>query len=497
MGDKDREVPGFNQELEEYRQVKEVIANYPMMPFSLRRDGDAWAVETDSGPVRVERFRHSLPEFFFVLSAVGFLREKGFGSLPKIFNNLRGQPVTEHSSGLFCVMENPPGEPINAREIDVLTGITRHLAELHRASVGFNPPPVVAGIRQDWGDWEEKWQYRLDELYRLGEEAQHHKGDFEHLYLKVLDDFIQDGVNALEKLKSLDIRAIIEDERLRGGLCQRDYKPVNILAHKDGYWLRDYDDFAGQSHLEDVARFIKEVGGWEAERIQYIFDVYSQVYNLSEQEKEAVLAYLKLPLDLWKVARNHYLRGKPEKHNLKAVIQEMTKRKRCFNQLENPRHLTMPVGHLPWVWGLPTENPPSASVDEYWGHWNWGDNWQVNAWTPQTYHAEELPEVAAELPEEADGGTTGLVMEDVSAAGTLELAEEQPLFIEEDKTAESVTDQTEKEADDCLVAPDDHEAAEVWTPHVPVMDDGSLPEEGGMVEPKRVIVWKSFPKPLK
>ncbi|HEX2953844.1 MAG TPA: hypothetical protein VHR47_07655, partial [Bacillota bacterium] len=110
-------------------------------PYSLRREDDAWVMDTDHGMVRVERFRHSLPEFFFVLSAISYLREKGFISLPRLFNNLKGQPITEHPNGLFLVMENPQGRPVNLDQIDALTGVTRHLAELHRASVGFNPPP--------------------------------------------------------------------------------------------------------------------------------------------------------------------------------------------------------------------------------------------------------------------------------------------------------------------------------------------------------------------
>ncbi|HEX2953843.1 MAG TPA: hypothetical protein VHR47_07650 [Bacillota bacterium] len=192
-----------------------------------------------------------------------------------------------------------------------------------------------------------------------------------------MDDFIQDGVRALEKLKALDIRTIIDEEKLRGGLCQRDYKPNHLLEGQDGYRLLDFDDFAGQSHLEDIARFIKEVGDWEAEKIQYIFNVYSEVYHISEPEKEAILAYLKLPLDLWKVARNHYLRDKPQKQNLKKVVQEMNRRKRCFSQLENPKRMMMAVTPTTWNWDLPSEQPRGSSIDEYWNRWNWGDNWQV------------------------------------------------------------------------------------------------------------------------
>lgn len=499
MGEKNREVPGFNQELEEYRQIKEVVAEYPVTPYSLRREGNAWAMETDAGPIRVEKFRHSLPEFFFVLSAVGFLRDRGLGSLPKLFNNRNGQPVTEQPNGLFCVIENPSGRVVDAREIDVLTGITRHLAELHRTSVGYTPPPLVADIRQDWGDWEEKWQYRLDELYRLGEEAQHHKGEFEHLYLKVLDDFIQDGVDGLEQLKSLGIRAIVEEERLRGGLCQRDYKPANLLEHKDGYWLRDFDDFAGQSHLEDIARFIKEVGDWEPDRIRYIFEVYSQVYALSETEKEAVKAYLKLPLDLWKVARNHYLRGKPQKSNLKAVIQEMTKRKRCFNQLEDPRHSTRAVGHLPWVWGLPAETPPPASLDQYWGRWDWGNNWQAVGGSPSPVAANETinqGEVswnwAAYPGMTPDQGWSEKPTETLASEGVCEMISGDD---DSSKSEELEMSSEDKDIDLEMDAKNDDISFPEPEPETAITEEEEVLDPVVSDQPK-ILIWKAFPKPL-
>jgi CotS family spore coat protein len=526
MSEKNRKAPGFNEEIIGYQQVKDVMANYSITPFSLRREGDAWVMETDQGSVRVERFRHSLPEFFFVLSAVSYLREKGFSSLPGLFNNKKGQPITEHPDGFFLVMENPPGRPVDLTQIDALTGVTRHLAELHRASVGFTPPPVLDGIRQDWGDWEEKWQYRLDELYRLGEEAQHHKGDFEHLFLKVLDDFIQDGVRALEKLKALNIRAIVEEEKLRGGLCQRDYKPGNLRENEDGYRLIDFDDFAGQSHLEDVARFIKEVGDWDPEKIQYIFNVYSEVYHISEPEKEAILAYLKLPLDLWKVARNHYLRDKPQKQNLKKVVQEMNRRKRCFSYLENPKRTAMAVNPATWTWDLPAVQPQGSSIDEYWNRWNWGNVWQVAGekpaetepeshgydYVPDGYYAQNATNVDGPFGE--DFAAQGLATMDPPVPSaetetfeTMAQPESSTEAQEPDlpSAMETLAPTTVETVAETMEMPADPEESQQETleqeedeeqPAIAVEQETDIVAHAPVASAPKITVWKSFPKPL-
>lgn len=362
----------FRQEMEAYRQIKEVLGHYDLAVLSLKRCGKSWVAQTEEGMVRVERFNHSMVEFFFVLSALQYFNKRNFCAFPRLILDRDGRPVVQHDGRLFFVVEEPEGAQPNVAEIHVLTGMTRHLAEMHRASVGFSAPAPLQDVRQDWGDWEEKWQFRLDELYRLGEEAQHRRGDFDKAYLKVLDDFLNDGVEGLETLKKLNFREMIEGERLRGGLCHRDFKPENMVERKNSYILTDFDDFAGQSRLEDVARFIAEVGGWDPDRIQYIFDVYNQVYAISPEEREAVLAYLKLPLDLWRVARNYYFRDKPQKRSLRKVAQDMMQRKRCYSRLyENYRNQITPVVNCPWVWGA-VETPQGPTYDELWAQLNAG-----------------------------------------------------------------------------------------------------------------------------
>lgn len=368
--ERERNIRVFRDDLTAYQQVREVLADYPLNPISIRNQGKTWVAQTEQGNFRVERFNHSIPEFFFVLASIEYLESKGCSAFPEIWLNINERPLTEKQYGLFFVTEYPDGQAVDVQEIDVLTRMVRNLADLHRLSVGFTPPELLQNIRQDWGDWEEKWQYRLDELYRLGEEAQHRRGDFDKEYLKGLDDALRDGVDALETLKRLGFRQIVEVERARGGLCHRDYRPINLLEKDDGYWLLDFDDFAGQSHLEDIARLIKEVGGWDADRINYILNEYQKIYAIAPEEKEAIFAYLKLPSDLWRIARNYYVKGKPQKRNLKGVLNEMKDKKRCFHQLAHPRDIRMNVEELPWMWSIPPEPTPIGAVDDYWNAWN-------------------------------------------------------------------------------------------------------------------------------
>lgn len=86
-----------------------------------------------------------------------------------------------------------------------------------------------------------------------------------------------------------------------------------------------------------------------------------------------MLAYLKLPLDLWRVARNYYFRDKPQKRSLRKVAQDMMQRKRCYSRLyENYRNQITPVVNCPWVWGA-VETPQGPTYDELWAQLNAGD----------------------------------------------------------------------------------------------------------------------------
>ena len=370
MPDKNRNSSPFSDELSAYRQIKEVISNYPISPDILRRRGNSWLITSGDNTFLIKRFNHSIPEFFFVLSAVEYLREQGFSALPNFILNNQNQPVSQNQYGIFYITEGLNGTQVDANEIHVLSGITRQMAKMHRVSIGFSPPEPLRMVRQDWGDWEEKWHYRLDELYRLGEEAQHRKEDFDKTYLKLLDDALRDGVEALECLKRINFREITEEERARGGLCHRDYKPEYILEGEGSkYWLQDFDDLAGQSHLEDVARFIKEVGEWDANKINFILDEYSQIFAVSPLEIEAITAYLKLPLDLWRIARNYYLRGKPQKRSLRQLMGEMKRRRQCFKDLCRPKDVLVNIPELPWLWGVPPDTITNAKVEDFWSQW--------------------------------------------------------------------------------------------------------------------------------
>lgn len=494
--ERDRNERNFRENLIAYQQVKEVLADYPFRYQAIRNVGRTWVAHTDQGVVRVERFNHSVPEFFFVLASVEYLAGKGFSAFPQLCLNTSERPLTEKDYGLFFVTEYPDGQTVDVQEIDVLTRMVCHMAELHRTSVGFTPPEPLKNIRQDWGDWEEKWQYRLDELYRLGEEAQHRRGDFDKEYLKGLDDALRDGVHALETLKRLGFREIVEVERLRGGLCHRDYRPVNLLEKEHGYWLLDFDDFAGQSHLEDIARLIKEVGAWDADRINYILKEYSQIYAIAPEEREAIFAYLKLPSDLWRVARNYYVKGKPQKRSLKGVINAMKDRKRCFHQLAHPQEVTLSVEELPWMWSIPPEPMPMGSIDEYWNDWNKAIYFKP-AIEPSDFSTEAVEPMLQPETEKIVEEWMAALKTNQPSPMPMEAETEQESF---DISSELVTDETE-DVSDRLITNESNEiflsthAEEPMTAvDESVLEDKGTAKGSNQQEVSKIVVWKSFPK---
>ena len=272
-----------------------------------------WKVETASANFCLKRIRKSLPIVKFTSAAQDYLHKKGAlvaGIVPTKDQGL----YFEHEGYGLVLYEWIDGSDLIMEEIEehAYHGLTG-LAQFHKDSVGFVPPPDCQTYNR-MGKWPAHYQGLVDELKEWVDVAKNESTPFNEAYLLYANEMIELAERATQLLNESSYYDWVNEIGEHGYMCHQDYGKGNALYTDQGVYVLDLDNLTYDIPIRDIRKLItkriEEIGEWKQEDIQNMVNHYTTILPLTEEQIRILYIDMLFPHQFYGVAKNPFKKGK-------------------------------------------------------------------------------------------------------------------------------------------------------------------------------------------
>lgn len=286
---------------------------------------EAKAIEKVKGAYRIEAkdkiyclkiVKYELSHFLFILAAINHLNNNGFKYAPKVFNTVNGKEYIAIDGFFAYITEWIKGREVSYDNLIELSLAAKKLAELHKASEGFQVQEYMKP-RVGWFKWIEVYRTRRgeildfrDRIYKKAERTM-----FDTYYLQLMEDALQRCDNAITNLCNSKYELRMLDEICRRGFCHHDYAHHNILiSDNNDLNIIDFDYCILDTHLHDLSSLLiraMKYDKWNEERMKIILSSYNSIYPVIQDEIPIMAGFIEFPQDYWQRGIQYYWENKP------------------------------------------------------------------------------------------------------------------------------------------------------------------------------------------
>lgn len=295
-----------------------VISCYDVKPDAVKviQSGGiktVWKIGTAKKNFCLKRLKQAPEKALFTINAQNYMSCRG-AKVPAVRRALNGNLFTVMNGELFVLYDWIEGRPINMDIKSHLAGAVRGIAEFHRDSAGYTPPPgcQVSSKLGRWPHHYESMLVRFKEWKEVARESRHQA--LSKVFLTYVDEFIGRGEKALELLKSSGYDETIQSLEKRKTLCHQDYGEGNALLTEKGIYVIDLDGVTYDLPCRDLRKIINKqmagAGGWSQKNLSSIVKWYCEVNPLSQNLLRLLYIDLLFPHEFHDTAKNPYRKNK-------------------------------------------------------------------------------------------------------------------------------------------------------------------------------------------
>lgn len=317
--------------------TKQILAEYDLKIDNVEKLGKVWKVYTDRGIKCLMAFEGNEERLKFIFEGLEHIAKRGFRNAIRFIRTKHGQPYILHSKNkIFYLSDWFEGRNCNfTNEEDILLAAD-YLGKLHLAAEGFRPIINETEIDPEldvWNDWIGRLESRINELGQYKDIAgkKAHKSKFDKNFLKYVDYYITQSIQALKLLKDSKYPTYKTEEASKGFICHRSYSETNLIISQDNSInIVDFDNCIQDIKIYDLTRFLEVVlirNRWSWELARGALRNYGQIINLTDDDLKIALSLLCFPRRFWVVAKRYYRDNKDWDQktlikSLKLVIKE-------------------------------------------------------------------------------------------------------------------------------------------------------------------------------
>ena len=295
------------------------VLRFGIEPKGITAVRRAFRVVSDQGVFALKESRQSEADILFIHAAKEYLYKQGIKNIDRYVLDPEERPYIE-IEGRFFVMSPwvESREALYDSTADV-TAAAAQLAELHQRAQGFEPPPVSRRIL--WGLWPDLWKRRLEMLqeYRQKAEEEDSPSRFARRFLRHIDQYEEQGREALELLSHSDYEEVCSRYRETRSICHHDYSERNVLfTPEGGIHLVDFDYCICDLPIHDLVNFLRRVAkftDYDANVVCLALTAYLERNPLPLEELQLFVPLWLWPQKFWDVAHQYYgeTRTRPRK----------------------------------------------------------------------------------------------------------------------------------------------------------------------------------------
>lgn len=190
-----------------------------------------------------------------------------------------------------------------------------NIALMHKASKGLREY-LKEKHNKDFLDisLKEKFKKAHDELEFMKNlvNSYRYKNEFDNLFIKNVDDYLDKIVKSQEKLE----KSKYEELRMNGdtiSICHNDLAYHNFLTKKQEINIIDFDFMTLDLRIMDIGDFILKAiknAAFDMNKMLLAIDGYENVSILKHEEKEILYILLDFPRDFYIMSRDYYYKRK-------------------------------------------------------------------------------------------------------------------------------------------------------------------------------------------
>lgn len=326
------------------QEIAELMKDYDLEVDGAEEQGNGvWRLITDRGIRCLHLVKYSEPRLLFIYSVMEHLAQKGLRNGPRMIRNKHGQAFSFLEPGLaFYLTDWLHGRPCSFSRTDQAQEVARLLGKLHLAAEGFQPVEGSARL-EAWGQWPDKFRFRLGELQKFGElaGAREYKEKIDKLFLENLGYYLEQGEKAANMLSGTEYRELVERESQLGAFCFRDVGSKHILRQEGQLVITGFDYCICDLRVYDLSRLLRKMcsgNHWDWSKARTVLEEYETIRPVSAAEKKVLLALMTFPRKFWLYGRKYYKKTNSESSEvadrLKRTIRSEGERVEFLNRLQ-------------------------------------------------------------------------------------------------------------------------------------------------------------------
>lgn len=294
----------------------EIQDKYLLEIETIEKVKNSYKIKTKDGDYGIKVIKYQYPHFYFILSAIRHLKNKGFNKIPEIINTKDDLEYINLRNNYAYLNKWIDSRSCNYKDLEQLRLASETLGELHNCSEGFTLSRHM-NPRIAWFSWIKVFQTRCEEILdfkkRIHQKA--YRSQFDEIYLSAIEDELDIAKKAIDELRNNNYIEIMEKEVNKRGFCHHDYAHHNVLISKDREVnIIDFDYCILDTHLHDVAslliRSMKD-GNWSREKAYFILDSYSNTHSLFDEEVRLIKGFIMFPQGFWQIGLQYYWEQQP------------------------------------------------------------------------------------------------------------------------------------------------------------------------------------------
>lgn len=298
-------------------ELKSIVEKgYGINISSVEKVKNVYKIKTLNEEYCLKVIKYNFPHFYFILSAIKHLQNKGFETVPDIIPRVDGcDYISFDNSNAYLT------KWVNARECNYdnpfdVSQAAAKLAELHNNSEGFNINDKMQP-RIYWYKWIEHFKTRKNEIldFRDRIHKKDKKTEFDYFYMENMDEELKRADRAVGNLIKSKYVEKVDKEIVKKGFCHHDYAHHNVLIESSGRInIIDFDYCILDLGIHDLASLLirkMKDGKWVIEDAKSIMDSYSKHRVIEKIDIPIMAAFMEFPQYYWQVGIQYYWEKQP------------------------------------------------------------------------------------------------------------------------------------------------------------------------------------------
>ena len=312
--------------------LRELLQSWSLQIKRIEPVLDVYKVQTDAGPKALKGCNLTPNAMQFIHSIFHYLKQQEFPSIMNAIPTSDGQDFIVSEGMVFALYDWIEGRRPKFQRSDELSEACKTMASLHKASLGYHPPPGLRPRRR-WGRLVESQNKHRQDLSDFAEMAKKKRylTRFDREYLRHLPEYLDIASQSIELLNSEEYTKMVHEYKQKGCFCHGDVAERNFVRGLDGLtYLIDLDSARLDLPVMDLVKLTRRVlkkSRWNPSVAQTIIGSYQGVYSLSSEEIRLFGAVMTFPQKFWRIADRYYHKTKffsEEKafHKLHSVLRQ-------------------------------------------------------------------------------------------------------------------------------------------------------------------------------